>query len=1022
MLFRFNFRRLLFVGLLLGCSQSLPGQAQQAQQAQTQRPDAPDASQLGFTALQTRANELAEAGQLVEARPLLKELVKRVEASEASDESEIELDFPLFLIGTGYIQEYVASGEKNLLREVLKWYDRLESEYPESSRIKDALLKRIDVLRVLARNDDAITLMKNLIAGDYSSVRLSFSERTKLLRDLTQIHYNTGKLEEGLPYFGELLEVSRDTEEQALAAAASFEALFQIKRVDDALRLLPMLAKESEVRYRPRLNVALLKASDVLVDAGRVNDAALTLNLIKTTDMMVQFHEDQIALKSAQLEQREAFGQADETIDRLRQEITTLKSNLERLRDLPTLRNELLVRRARNYTKTGRRYEAFWMFNDLMVENPQDDRSEFYHYATFSNALQIGKTETAVEVGEIYRSRFPDGDFFSDVSSALAVELKKIGREEEFLELVVDFLGSRPLDAVSRSLFAQWASHLIERERYSELIHQSAEWLNAQSNSIYEDGIFYWGGLAQLQLGQFDAAIGSFSRLLENYPTSLYAEDGLVRKGAALFYGQRYEEARETLYGYVDKYPEGKGLDQAFFFLGEVEYLAGDLERALEHFRKADQLTASQDVHNGAAFRIGALLEEMGRYEAMAEHFQNYINRFGVEGKLSRAVLQLGIAFEYLLQPVEMLELYRENIERFANEPDNSGVDALIESYAEKYQQNLTMLQQTVEFFDRLEADAVFREKIVTDRGFLFEHFYENSDLDPSLYNRLRQHPEFTKALLEDLSPIEELITPYRTQLSQFPKNTPEAYFRDQLAKARAEEDIIAETRMLMGLYRLDIELDPSQGFDIELVARLTPRSILYVADYERGKRLSFAVEAWNSLLLNYPDDDATIVAYMRLAEVSREENQLSDALNYLEQIVEGFPGSPRVPAVILRQGQILTEMGRQQEAREKYQYILRVPDWRGVLHARALYQIGESYMAEAAYAEAHGFFERTFLGYPHLTEWSARAYLADAEALLAMGSREDAVTTLQEAVAELTAAPETSMQAIKSKLKELQP
>jgi hypothetical protein len=27
-------------------------------------------------------------------------------------------------------------------------------------------------------------------------------------------------------------------------------------------------------------------------------------------------------------------------------------------------------------------------------------------------------------------------------------------------------------------------------------------------------------------------------------------------------------------------------------------------------------------------------------------------------------------------------------------------------------------------------------------------------------------------------------------------------------------------------------------------------------------------------------------------------------------------------------------------------------------------------------------FYERTFLGYPHLAEWSARAYLADAKGL----------------------------------------
>ena len=367
-----------------------------------------DASQLGFTALQGQANALVEDGKLVEAMPLLKELVKRV---EASDNSEIKLDFPIFLIGTGHIQQYVNSSQNGELQQALKWYDKLEQEFPNSPKIKDMLLKRIDVFRVLGRNDEAIAIMQKILSGGYSNVRLSFTEQIKMLKDLTQIYYNTGQLAAGLPYFGQLLETARDPEDKALAAAASFEALFQAKRLDEALSLLPQLAKESDVRFRPRLNVALLKASDTLVDAGRLNDAALTLNLIKTTDIMIQFHEDKVAEKTARLEQRIAFGNADEAIERLKQEIKALEANLALLRTLPTLRNELLVRRARNYTKTARRYEAFWMFNDLMVENPNDDQAEFYHYATFSNALQIGKSETAIEVGEIYRNKFPQGDY-----------------------------------------------------------------------------------------------------------------------------------------------------------------------------------------------------------------------------------------------------------------------------------------------------------------------------------------------------------------------------------------------------------------------------------------------------------------------------------------------------------------------------------------------------------------------------------------------------------------------------------
>jgi TolA-binding protein len=590
------------------------------------------------------------------------------------------------------------------------------------------------------------------------------------------------------------------------------------------------------------------------------------------------------------------------------------------------------------------------------------------------------------------------------------------------MSLAVDFLGSHPLDPVGPSLFAQWASYLIEHQKYAELINQAAEWYNANRNSIYEDGIFYWGGLAELQLNQFEDAVGSFSRLVDQYPSSVYAEDGLLRKGAALFYAQRFEEARDTLYSYVKKYPQGRSLDQAYFFLGEVEYLATNLELSLQHFRKADEITSLQDVHNGAAFRIGGVLEELGRYDEMATHFRAYIDRYGEDGDLTRAVLQLGLAYEYLMRPVEMLALYRENIEKYAQVADNSGVDALIEGYAEKYSKNQIVLTRTVAFFDRLDNDLEFREKIVTDRGFLFEHFYVSPDLDQTLYNRLRNNPAFTPELKEDLTPIKEMMTPYRTQLEKYPNEKPEDYFKDLLAKAKAENDFISETRMLMGLYRLGVEVAPSRRYDAALIQQLTPRAILYVADYERDKRLPFAEEAWNQLIINYPTDDSTIVAFMRLADVTAEKGDIAGALNYLEQIVTQFPGSPKIPAVMLRQGELLSEMNRGEKAREKYQYILRVPEWRGVLHAQALQQIGESYMAEKAYPEAHGFFERTFLGYPHLPKWSSRAYLSDAEALIGMGEKQDAINTLTEAINELPAnAPEDILEQIKAKLKELQ-
>jgi TolA-binding protein len=980
---------------------------------------AQDASQLGFSDLQAQANALVEKGQLEAAMPLLKELINRVEKTQDSD---IKLDFPIFLVGTAHIQRFVGSNQASELNEALTWYDKLEKDYPDSPKLKDALLKKIDVLRVLKRNDDAVALMQKLISGGYS-IRLSYSERIKLLRDLVQVYYGSGKLEEGLPYFGQLVEEAHTIEDKALGAAASFEALVAAKRLDDAIRLIPLLAKESEVRYSPRLNVAFLKTSDTLVEAARFNDTAILLNLIKTTDIMIEYHESQLAQNKAKLEQRLAFDSASDAISKLQQEIKTLEANIKQLKALPTLRNDLLVRRARNYTKTARRYEAFWMFFDLMKENPNDQQIQFFSYASFANALQLKKEDAVLEIGRDYRSKFPDGDYYSDISAALANLLLKNGHDDEFLALVADFLSTRPVDAVSSNLLAQWASFLLGKEQFQPIIEQTNKWLSVHQNSIFEDGLYYWKGLALLQTAAYPQAAGSFDQLLQKFPTSLYAEDALLRKGTAQFYAQEFETARDTLYSYIKKYPQGASLDQAYFFLGEVENLAGNYELALQHFKKADSITQLQDVHDSSAFRIGTIFETLTRYEEMVAHFKAYIGRFAEDGRLTDAIYELGRGYEFTQQPNAMLALFRESIQKYITLPDNAGVDALIEGYAEKYNSNQKVLTRTVAFLDKLESDPEFRNKIITDRGFLFELFYTNPDLDQTLYNRLRHHPQFNRQLADNLTLIDDITSIYRDQFSAFPKETPEDFFRSLLPKYQAAGDRVSETRILMGLYRSDIVLEPIKPYDTTFLAQLTPRALLYVADYSRHARLDFALEAWNAVLTAYPDNDAAIVSYMRLADVSEQRGDKSGALNYLEAIEAQFPGSPQLPLVILRQGELLTAMGQADNARLKYQYILKVPNWRGIFHARAHFQIGESYLAEKAYPEAHGFFERTFLGYSTFTEWCARAYLADAEALIGMDAKADAIATLKEGLDLLKeTAPAELTEAIAAKLKELQP
>ncbi len=960
---------------------------------------AKDYDQMAFSEIKAQASVLVESGNLGAALPVLQELVKRVE--DAPD-SAIEIDYPIFLIGSAYIQNYTQNGSNAELKKALLWFDRLEVEYPDSRHLKGATLKRIDIYRVMQRSDEAIQLMKDLLAGKKPTIKLSYSDENKLLKDVSQTLYAKSRLTEGVPYFTRLLETARSTDDRGLAAAACFEARLENKQLDDAMRLLPYLAKEFDARYQPRLNVALLKASDKMNDESRLSDASILLNLIKTTDLMIEFHAQKVAKKNKRIETYQALKRSTDRVNELKQEVKTLEKTLTELRKLPTLRNELLVRRARNFSKTSRPYESFWMFYDLLKENPGDKQSEFFHYAAFSGARKVNKDSVVLELGRSYRSQYPNGDFYSDVTAGLVDKLQALEETEEMIEITVDFLNQRPLDPFSSNFLTLWSGYMIEQELLQELIEQCLRWREMHQEPIFADGLFFWPGLAYLQLSEFQPALENFSKLLEQYPTSLYAEDSTLRMGICQFYLEAYTDARDTLLAFTERFTESQSIDQAFYFLGEIETIAGNPKAAIAYFRKADEKTQSQQMHDTVAFRIGDILESLADYTGMLEHYKTYSERFGEDGRLTDAYLQIGRAYEYLNQPNAMLALYRETIQRYAGAASNQGVDALIEDYAQKYYSNQKRLTRTVAFLDQMRDDLPYRETMLTDRGALFEVFYYDEEIDPTLYNRLRNHPNFTTALMEDFSPMETMVPDYRSELEAYPEQTPEMLYRELLNRYRKSEDRIAECRMLMGLYRRGEELAPSRPFDLEFIQPLTPRLLLFVADYSRQEDLSFAEATWNHLLETYPFDDGAIVAHLRLADVRADANDLEAALIHLEAIEASFPGSPQIPAVILRQGELLSQLGKGDQAREKYQYILRVPDWRGIAHARALLQIGSAYMAEEAHEQAHGFFERTFLGYSNFPEVAAEAYLADAEALLRLNDPESAKLTLTEALTEL--------------------
>lgn len=81
----------------------------------------------------------------------------------------------------------------------------------------------------------------------------------------------------------------------------------------------------------------------------------------------------------------------------------------------------------------------------------------------------------------------------------------------------------------------------------------------------------YESGLIYMKMEYYRAAGVSFDHVLEKYHDTPYAESAYFRKGEALFYRRRYQEAGEILKRFVERYPSSAFQKEALFLLSRVE-------------------------------------------------------------------------------------------------------------------------------------------------------------------------------------------------------------------------------------------------------------------------------------------------------------------------------------------------------------------------------------------------------------------------------------------------------------------
>ncbi len=939
---------------------------------------------MGISALRDTLQRILEQGDFVMARPYLEEMIARFGEEPAAERPQLAP--VIYYLALSYLQEYSGSPSDELLAKAIQQFDRYEKDYPDGDLLADALMFKGDAYRGLGDFEQAVAAHQRLLVPPIVT-NLPEPKRLEALDKTVASYYILRNWEKGIPWFRELLRVSVDPQKQAQAAAALIEAYIGEGQFDEVRTLLPYIVVESPARYNLQLNVALLEAGDQVSDLGRFSEASLYYYMVLTLEDILAYQTRRVQSLRSQLDLLEiTAGQSDRATE-LRAEVHNAEQNIAALKEIPSYTAELQVRMARNYVLTERNWEAFWAYERLMIDNPEHPAIEDFTYAAFSQAVSLGLADLVQEIGEKYQQNQRFESYGRDIAVRMAEFYLNDGQTERFFEHSRQFVTRNPDDEYNPQFIFLMGSTYIAGERYDELIEEFSNFIRSYPNSAMLDGCNYWIGLAQLFNRSYESAQGYFETVINDYPQSPYVDDSYYRAAVADFGLENYEGALQRFVTFTTEFPRSPLRGEAEFFLGDLYSLLDQPDQALHHYRLVDQHSENLSFIRNAAFLSADIYESQGRYEEMQEVVERFIERHGRKEEHSEALFILGRAHDSQGRPGEMDAAFWRGVEQFGNNRNADGVDEILAFYPDHYAKVRTAVEANFNFFDRLKNDDAFRRQMATDRRAFFQYYFENPDLDLDFRERMARDLAFVRALPDQPELVDPFLEIHEKRLNSLPERAPVERMQELLASTGPDKQPTLHFRLMMALDRAGVEdVVGEMVFTPVEFERASPATIVWMGDEAAQFDENSARVAYETVIRDFPLSPAVQDALIALGNLEAAADSYELAFDYYREAQEQFPTSKRAVQAILRQGDMLMEMGRFDAALERYETVMRNRDWRGEPQAEALFKIGMINFRQSNWERAHAFFERTVAGHSAYRDWASKAYLYNGRALQNLG------------------------------------
>lgn len=495
--------------------------------------------------------------------------------------------------------------------------------YPHTVQAKEAAVFLADGYRFSEQLAKAMEAYRSVL----QTYRLNADWRTDVLVSMVRCALADEDWETALPLLDEARRIAPDRQRRTWAATLLVTAYLKEFELERVYNLVPHLLHPYSFSSRSvAYNMSALETAETLFAEEAYRDALWVYRLVYPYDRIRQRSEEHLQQLQRNADAlRERQGKYRELL-RAQESIAEIEGELDALGEVEDYNHELTHRIARAYMEVRRYREAGELYF-YRYERSDGAEADEALYLSFHCYTQVSPWDRAFELGRLYMDNYGGGEYYDAVSLAVAQMHAQLAQWPEVIGVLTEALETSPdHESVVECMFLLGYASFME-EKFADASH----WLRRMNreypgNERMEEGT-YWTGMALLFDTKYEDAREVFEFFLADYPRSPYLEDARFRRAVCDYGLSEFEQAGRRFDAFIANHPDSALVGEALMMRADVAGVQGQLQEAVEYYRRAMDRPMNVELYNYCAFRRGEMLFDLNAYPDLIRHFEQYLQQ-----------------------------------------------------------------------------------------------------------------------------------------------------------------------------------------------------------------------------------------------------------------------------------------------------------------------------------------------------------------------------------------------------------